>query len=139
MNSYLISDLSQISDCAQWVLEKMEDRKVLLLKGPMGAGKTTLAKAMCQVLSCSDIVSSPTFSIIQEYLCPKGKVFHMDLYRLNDIEEAFDAGVEEALFSGEMCIVEWPEKILPLLPDAYTILNFGINNNLRHLHLENYG
>ncbi|MES2648604.1 MAG: tRNA (adenosine(37)-N6)-threonylcarbamoyltransferase complex ATPase subunit type 1 TsaE [Bacteroidota bacterium] len=100
--------------------------KVLAFHGEMGAGKTTLISALCKALESSDIIGSPTFSIINQYETANGsKIYHMDWYRLRDEEEAIEAGVEDALYSGNVCLVEWPEKAPGLLP-----------NKVLHVHLE---
>lgn len=95
----------------QWPLQK-----VFAFHGNMGAGKTTFIHALCSVKGVTDTVGSPTFSIINEYAWPGGKIYHIDLYRLKDEEEAFRAGVEDVLYSGELCMVEWPEKAPGIFP-----------------------
>lgn len=90
--------------------------KVFAFHGEMGAGKTTFIRAVCEALGARDVVSSPTFSIINEYETPVAKIFHMDLYRIKDGQEAIDAGVEEAFYSGDTCFVEWPAKAPELFP-----------------------
>lgn len=82
---------------------------ILLLKGNLGAGKTSFTKVLLKQLGSNDEVSSPTYSIVNEYDTPKGKVYHFDLYRMNTIDEAFDIGIEEYLDSGVLSIIEWPE------------------------------
>jgi len=139
MESFSLEDISHTDAAAKWILDQMDKRDILLLEGPMGAGKTTLASAICNALGCTDKISSPTYSIIQEYMRPGGSVYHVDLYRLRDMNEAYDAGVEEVLHSGQWCIVEWPEKILPLLPESYTRVAILTDNHKRLLQLENYG
>ena len=93
--------------------------KILLFSGEMGAGKTTFIKAFCAALGVKDAVSSPTFSIVNEYHYPKGIVYHFDFYRLKNQLEALDLGFEEYLSSGNYCLIEWPEKIPGLLPQNY--------------------
>jgi tRNA threonylcarbamoyladenosine biosynthesis protein TsaE len=109
-------DLPDIGKAAKKFWESTDQNKVFAVHGEMGAGKTTFIHALCDELGVSSQIGSPTFSIINEYDYPGGKVFHIDLYRLNDEEEAFRAGVEEALYSGEICLVEWPEKAAGLFP-----------------------
>lgn len=92
--------------------------RVLAFHGPMGAGKTTLIHALCDVLLVNGSVGSPTFSLINEYRYPEGLLYHMDLYRINSEEEALRAGIEDTLYSGHTCLVEWPEKAPGLLPDT---------------------
>jgi tRNA threonylcarbamoyladenosine biosynthesis protein TsaE len=91
-------------------------QKVFAFHGGMGAGKTTFIHALCDVKGVTDTVGSPTFSIINEYRYPGGKIFHIDLYRLRDEEEALRAGVEDVLYSGEICLVEWPDRAPGIFP-----------------------
>jgi tRNA threonylcarbamoyladenosine biosynthesis protein TsaE len=97
------------------------DAKVLAFHGDMGVGKTTFIHALCDAKGVRDAVTSPTFSIINEYNYTengiKKKIFHLDLYRLRDEEEAIRAGIEDCLYSGNICLVEWPEKASAILPD----------------------
>lgn len=92
-------------------------KRVFLFEAPMGAGKTTIVKALCKELGVEDHVTSPTFSIVNEYLSQSGPVYHFDFYRLKDEQEAYDLGYEEYFYSGNYCFVEWPQKIQSLLPD----------------------
>jgi len=114
--------LEELPDVAQWILATISE-DVILLKGAMGAGKTTLIKAMCSAMEVEDEVSSPTYSLVNEYYSPThGTVYHFDLYRIEDESEAMDIGIEEYLYSGNKCLVEWPEKISNLLPyDTATV------------------
>jgi tRNA threonylcarbamoyladenosine biosynthesis protein TsaE len=109
--------IQQIQSAAQWVLEQAGNARVIAFYAPMGAGKTTLSGAIMHALGSNDHAASPTFSIINEYLLPNGEtLYHMDWYRLKDEEDALAAGVEDALYSGHRCLVEWPEKAEALLP-----------------------
>ncbi|MBT7656752.1 MAG: tRNA (adenosine(37)-N6)-threonylcarbamoyltransferase complex ATPase subunit type 1 TsaE [Flavobacteriales bacterium] len=114
--AYALSELKPIAQqiIAQW------KHPILLLEAPMGAGKTTLIKALCSELGVMQAVSSPTFSLVNSYQDSEGKtLYHFDLYRLNSLEEALDIGIEEYLDSGARCMIEWPERIRPLLSDAF--------------------
>ncbi|GGB06817.1 tRNA (adenosine(37)-N6)-threonylcarbamoyltransferase complex ATPase subunit type 1 TsaE [Puia dinghuensis] len=91
-------------------------QQVFAFHGSMGAGKTTFIHALCNIKGVTDTVGSPTFSIINEYRYPGGKIFHLDLYRLKDEEEALRAGVEDVLYSGEYCLVEWPDRAPGIFP-----------------------
>jgi tRNA threonylcarbamoyladenosine biosynthesis protein TsaE len=113
--------LSNINDVAKQCWKAMEGKTIIAFHGPMGAGKTTFIHAMCEIKGVTGVVGSPTFSIINEYAyscegTPRA-IFHMDLYRLRDEEEAIRAGVEDALYSGALCLVEWPEKAPGIFPD----------------------
>jgi len=102
----------------------------LAFYGEMGAGKTTLIKAICSELGVEDTTSSPTFSIINEYVAKTGKpIFHFDFYRLNSESEAFDFGYEEYFYSGELCLIEWPEKIESLLPSPHYKIAISIDTD----------
>ena len=107
---------------------------VILFKGEMGAGKTTFIKTICKALDITDEVSSPTFSIVNEYYSPvQDRVFHFDFYRLEDEEEAYDFGYEEYLFSGQICLVEWPEKISNLLPQKFGLIEIVEHDGKRSI------
>jgi tRNA threonylcarbamoyladenosine biosynthesis protein TsaE len=112
--------LDELSGVSKDIVKKAEGLSVWLLNGGMGAGKTTLAKAICRELSVNEVVSSPTFSIINEYKTSSGlSIFHFDFYRLKTEVEAFDIGVNEYFESGNICLVEWSEKIPSLIPPHY--------------------
>ncbi len=117
-NRIVFRSLREIDRAAANFLELVGSHKVIALYGSMGAGKTTFTKALCKVLGVVDGVNSPTFSIINEYLKADGSpVYHFDFYRIDKLSEAFDIGFEEYVYSGELCIIEWPEKIEQILPD----------------------
>ena len=108
--------LSEIDEVAKELLTQINSN-IVLLNGEMGAGKTTLIKALCKALKCPDVVSSPTFSLINEYRTVDNKpLYHFDCYRIENEEEAYDFGAEEYLYSGHLCLIEWSENIHSLLP-----------------------
>jgi tRNA threonylcarbamoyladenosine biosynthesis protein TsaE len=115
--------LLQIDDlpgAAAQLLKQSEGLHVWLLKGEMGSGKTTLVKHIVNQLGVKETVSSPTFSLVNQYGHEGGKVvYHFDLYRLKNEMEAFDIGLDEYLTSGNLCLIEWPEKLVKLLPEQY--------------------
>lgn len=110
--------LKNINEAAKTFLETIGEKKVIALHGQMGAGKTTFVHSICDVLGVSAAVSSPTFSIINEYSSAEGEtIYHLDLYRMKDDQEAINAGVEDCFYSGNLCLVEWPEITPALFPD----------------------
>ena len=128
--------LDEIKSAADY-LDKNIQSSVICFNGPMGAGKTTLISALCSKWNVKDQVSSPTFSIVNEYKTyAEGLLFHFDFYRLNSVEEALDIGVEEYLDSGNICLIEWGERIKSLLPDNIYTIEIGLNeDNFRTLKL----
>src|SRR5690606_3148186 len=105
------------------------DCRVWLFYGEMGSGKTTLIKALCAQLGVRDGMSSPTFSIVNEYLAADGrKVYHFDYYRIKSEAEAYDIGSEEYFYSGDMCFIEWPEKIPSLIPADRAEVHITVDN-----------
>lgn len=108
--------LDEIEKTAQQFWEQFPTERVFAFHGELGSGKTTFIHALCRLKGVRDTVGSPTFSIINEYRYPGGKIFHLDLYRLRDEEEALRAGVEDVLYSGELCLVEWPERAPGIFP-----------------------
>jgi len=114
-----ISNLSALGDSVRLLLKAFPDERVFAFYGAMGAGKTTLIKALCHELGSADYVTSPTFALINEYSTSNGSViYHFDFYRIKKIEEAFDLGYEDYIYSGNYCFIEWPEMIESLLPDG---------------------
>ena len=108
--------LDEIDTVANDFLQQTGGAHVIALHGQLGAGKTTFVRALCRAKGVGDAVSSPTYSIINEYQGREGKIYHIDLYRLQDEQEVMQAGVEECLYSGELCLVEWPERAEALFP-----------------------
>ncbi|MEO8582964.1 MAG: tRNA (adenosine(37)-N6)-threonylcarbamoyltransferase complex ATPase subunit type 1 TsaE [Flavitalea sp.] len=102
--------LDEIDAAAMGLWEAIKNERVIAFTGEMGAGKTTMIRSICKMLGVREQVSSPTFSIINEYSSGHGIIYHIDLYRCESEEEAFRAGVEECLYSGETCFVEWPSR-----------------------------
>jgi tRNA threonylcarbamoyladenosine biosynthesis protein TsaE len=129
--------LDKIHEAAEHFLELVSGRKVIAFNGEMGAGKTTFIHAICDQLKVKDAVSSPTFSIINQYSSAEGfNIYHLDLYRIRDTEEAINAGVEDCLYSGELCLVEWPEKAPSLFPPDTVYCNIvPVADNERKLQI----
>lgn len=112
-----IDSLSDLRDVARRLIETLNGRSVVLFRGEMGAGKTTLISHIVEELGAEDNVTSPTFAIVNQYEGREGRIYHFDFYRIEKLEEAYDFGYEEYFYSGDLCLVEWPEKIEPLLPE----------------------
>jgi len=113
----LIKDKKYLPAAARKILEHTSGQKILAFYGSMGAGKTTIVKAICKVLGAGDIVTSPTFTMVNEYLTNKNEIiYHIDFYRIKKVEEVFDFGIEEYFSSGSYCFMEWPELIGGILP-----------------------
>lgn len=125
----LIYQENELVKAVQFLQAHLHNQKILLFYGEMGAGKTTFIKAFCAALNVEDTVSSPTFSIVNEYRYPDGNIYHFDFYRLKNQTEALDLGVEEYLYSGAYCLIEWPEKIPDLLPETYLKINIEVQSN----------
>ncbi|MBQ4540916.1 MAG: tRNA (adenosine(37)-N6)-threonylcarbamoyltransferase complex ATPase subunit type 1 TsaE [Alistipes sp.] len=117
MKKIEIDSLSELGSVAEEILSALGERRVVLLRGGMGAGKTTLVSRIAAKLGAEDTVTSPTFALVNEYEGREGTIYHFDFYRINRVEEVFDLGYEEYFYSGELCFVEWPEMVEGLLPD----------------------
>lgn len=118
METLEIDSLRDLPDAAEAILAQAGDHRVVAFYGEMGSGKTTLIRAICDRLGVTDAVSSPTFALVNHYVGDGGRnIYHFDFYRIDRLEEAFDLGYDEYFDSDALCLVEWPEKIEPLLPD----------------------
>ncbi len=118
MKTLHIDSLAELPEAAEAVLGALGSRSVIAFRGAMGAGKTTLIREIAAQLGSEDNVTSPTFAIVNQYSGEGGRpIYHFDFYRIDRIEEAYDFGYEEYFYSGELCLVEWPEKIEGLLPE----------------------
>lgn len=117
MQTLHIHSLADLREAARAVLDALGDRTVVAFRGPMGAGKTTLIREIVARLGSRDTVTSPTFAIVNHYAgTERPAIYHFDFYRIDKPEEAYDFGYEEYFYSGDLCLVEWPEKIEALLP-----------------------
>ncbi|MBQ4498736.1 MAG: tRNA (adenosine(37)-N6)-threonylcarbamoyltransferase complex ATPase subunit type 1 TsaE [Alistipes sp.] len=121
-----IESLDELDGVAQAVIDSLNGRTVVAFDAPMGAGKTTLISRIAALLGAEDDVTSPTFAIVNQYEGSERTIYHFDMYRIERIEEALDFGSEEYLSSGELCLVEWPEKIEALLPDDTMVVKIEI-------------
>lgn len=112
------------------LIRQYPSRRVIAFDAPMGAGKTTFIKQLCEELGTTDIVNSPTFAIVNVYdTLTDGEIYHFDCYRLKDIREAQDFGAEEYLYSGNLCLIEWPDIIAPLLPEDTLYIHIRVQDN----------
>lgn len=131
-----VNNLQELDLAAEQILTRFPNDRVFLLYGDMGAGKTTLINALCRALDVSDITSSPTFSIVNEYNSVHGPIYHFDFYRLKNEEEALDMGYEEYFYADAYCFVEWPEKIANLLPPGSRKITIDISSpSSRTIHI----
>jgi len=113
-----IKSIEEIAVAAKEFVAAMGERKVFAFYGKMGAGKTTFIKAVCEELGVEDVINSPTFAIVNEYVDGQGEpVYHFDFYRIKNLQEVMDLGYEDYVYSGHVCFMEWPELIENLLPD----------------------
>ena len=113
-----IKSLDTIQEAAKEFINRMGEGKVFAFYGKMGAGKTTFIKALCETLGVKDVITSPTFSLLNEYTDGKGNsIYHFDFYRIKKLEEVYDMGYEDYFYSGNLCLLEWPELIEEILPE----------------------
>ena len=129
MKTIHIQSEDELKMVARELLDALNGRTVVALRGEMGAGKTTLIRALAEVMGVEDQVTSPTFALVNEYRSAKGeRLFHFDFYRIDDLREAYDLGYEEYFYSGDLCLVEWPEKVEPLLPEEVVELTIRVDS-----------
>ena len=130
----IVFSLDEISEVSKEILSQ-NPKKVILFYGEMGAGKTTLIKALAKSIGVNDATSSPTFSLVNEYQTDSEDfVYHFDVYRLKNESEAYDMGMEEYLYSGHWCFIEWAEKIPTLIPNEHSIIKIkSLSNGYREL------
>lgn len=131
-----INDIESINDVARQFIDGIGDSRVLAFYGKMGAGKTTFIKALCEELGVEDVITSPTFAIVNEYTAGNAAgaaiginegdpIYHFDFYRIKKLEEVYDMGYEEYFYGGDLCLMEWPELIEELLPDDALRINIA--------------
>ena len=137
MQEIILNNTSELAEAAKKLLHTCKDKKIFAFYGQMGAGKTTFIKSLCEALGVSGSVSSPTFSIVNEYLSERGeKIFHFDFYRINSETEAFDMGYEDYFYSNSYCFIEWPEKIAELLPEDHVKVNITVKDQIRTVSIK---
>ncbi|SHL84177.1 tRNA (adenosine(37)-N6)-threonylcarbamoyltransferase complex ATPase subunit type 1 TsaE [Flavobacterium xanthum] len=132
----IIFSIDQLEEVAQQIIAS-NPKKVILFHGEMGVGKTTLIKQLCKTLGVTGATSSPTFSLVNEYETDVNQlIYHFDFYRLNDEVEALDMGIDDYLYSGNWCFIEWAEKIPNLIPEAHSVLTISsLADGKRYLQL----
>lgn len=134
-----INSVEQLSEVSDYLLSMRNEADIIAFYGAMGAGKTTLIKNLCHRMGVTDEVNSPTFAIVNEYVTEEGKsVYHFDFYRIKKIGEAYDIGFENYFDSGNLCLIEWPEMIEPLMPEKYirVEINHGETDDERMIQCE---
>ncbi|WP_395091529.1 tRNA (adenosine(37)-N6)-threonylcarbamoyltransferase complex ATPase subunit type 1 TsaE [Vaginella massiliensis] len=134
---YFLKSIADIPRVAQEVAKQLQ-HKIICFEGEMGAGKTTFIKGLIQALGSEDDVSSPTFSLVNEYDTVDGKkIYHFDFYRIHDATEALDIGLEDYLYADAYCMIEWPDKIINFVPKEHHVIRLEIEDGVRKLTLDN--
>jgi len=123
---FVIDNIEQLDDVAKWLVSNAGDAKVWFFSGDLGAGKTTLIQKICTQMGIKDNVVSPSFALINIYGNKGDEIYHIDLYRLDDVEEAIDLGIEDYFYSGNYCFVEWPGLVKNIAPDKYLDIKIEI-------------
>jgi tRNA threonylcarbamoyladenosine biosynthesis protein TsaE len=133
----IIRDKRQLHSAAKELINHTQGNKILAFYGAMGSGKTTIIKAICEILGATDIVTSPTFTLVNEYKTSTGEsLFHFDFYRIKKTEEVFDFGIEEYFSSDSYCFMEWPELVEDILPSGTVRISIEVTDDeQRILHL----
>lgn len=136
---FSIHSVDALTEVSDYLISLRDEADVIAFYGSMGAGKTTLIKNLCHHMGVTDEVNSPTFAIVNEYATTEGEsVYHFDFYRIKKLEEAYDIGFENYFYSGNLCLIEWPEMIEPLLPDRHIRVNIkpGATDDDRIIEIE---
>lgn len=129
----IVNNEDELKKAAKELLDFAGEQKIFLLYGEMGAGKTTFIKQLCLLLGSEDNFSSPTYSIVNQYNYPGGKIFHFDLYRLKNSTELLDIGIDDYLYSGNYCFFEWPNLVEVLLEDKFITVTIKVKENIRYI------
>ena len=131
---FVAENLHNLPAIAKALLDNLGESNVIAFDGQMGAGKTTFIQNILRAMGIENTHGSPTYSLVNEYKSPfYGSVFHFDLYRLNSEEEAFDIGIEEMIYGGGICFIEWPDKVLHLLPENALFVKIRLNDDLNRV------
>ena len=132
--NFVLKDISDIDTAAKMFVEKFGNKKIFAFYGEMGAGKTTFIKAVCKSMEVTGTITSPTFSLVNEYETDNGMtIYHFDFYRIGNIEEVYDFGYEDYFFSDKMCFIEWPELVETLLPEDIVEVKISVDDNEQRL------
>ena len=124
-----INSVDELSQVSEYLLGLREESDIIAFYGPMGAGKTTLIKNLCHRMGVTDEVNSPTFAIVNEYVTEEAEsVYHFDFYRIKKLEEVYDIGYENYFYSGNLCLLEWPEMIEPLMPEKFIRVDIALGD-----------
>jgi tRNA threonylcarbamoyladenosine biosynthesis protein TsaE len=130
----VVENIYDLPAVAKSLLDNLGETTVVAFDGQMGAGKTTFIQNILRAMGIENTHGSPTYSLVNEYKSPfYGSVFHFDLYRLNSEEEAFDIGIEEMIYGGGICFIEWPDKVLHLLPENTLYVKIRLNEDLNRV------
>ena len=134
MHEFIVSTKHDLPDAVDWLLVQADGRRKIMLFGDMGVGKTTFTKAFCAHFGVNTPTSSPTFSLVNEYFYTNTEgvqdvIHHIDLYRLNSLEEAMDIGIEDYLYDDSYCLIEWPQIIQPIIPDDVLKISIELMEN----------
>lgn len=124
-----VSGLEALDEAANALIKYVGSERMFIFEGEMGAGKTTFIKSVARALGVQEVVSSPTFSIVNEYDASGRVVYHFDFYRIKNLQEAYDIGYEEYFYSGDYCLIEWPEKVEELLPEHYIKVEIAVRSD----------
>ncbi len=131
---FVVENMYDLPAVAKSLLDNLGETTVVAFDGQMGAGKTTFIQNILRAMGIENTHGSPTYSLVNEYKSPfYGSVFHFDLYRLNSEEEAFDIGIEEMIYGGGICFIEWPDKVLHLLPENTLYVKIRLNEDLNRV------
>ncbi|MBQ0129058.1 MAG: tRNA (adenosine(37)-N6)-threonylcarbamoyltransferase complex ATPase subunit type 1 TsaE [bacterium] len=124
-----INSVEELSQVPEYLLGLRDESDIIAFYGPMGAGKTTLIKNLCHRMGVTDEVNSPTFAIVNEYVTEEAEsVYHFDFYRIKKLEEVYDIGYENYFYSGNLCLLEWPEMIEPLMPERFIRVDIALGD-----------
>lgn len=124
-----INGVEELSQVSEYLLGLRDESDIIAFYGPMGVGKTTLIKNLCHRMGVTDEVNSPTFAIVNEYVTEEAEsVYHFDFYRIKKLEEVYDIGYENYFYSGNLCLLEWPEMIEPLMPEKFIRVDIALGD-----------